>query len=100
MERTRTPGPSVVYTAPEITATISGATSPSTAGRAAGGVTAGRWFGRDRQLVAAGTLTAAVGFVALAGLRTPLVVVTFPILAMFAVSFPFGAIYTLASRAS
>lgn len=69
----------------------------ATAGRAGGGVAATRWL--DRRLVVGATASAATGFVALAGLRMQAVVVSFPILAMFAVSFPFGAIYSLAGRA-
>lgn len=67
----------------------------ATAGRAAGGVVAGRWKVRDRISITTATVSAVVAFAVLAFVHSPTVLVFFPLVAMLAVSFPFGAIYGL-----
>lgn len=72
----------------------------ATAGRAAGGVVAGRWDVRDRASITAATVAAVAGFGILAVVRSPAVLVFFPLVTMLTVSFPFGAIYGLTADAS
>ncbi len=65
----------------------------ATTGRVAGGVVAGRVGIQDWSLITAATVTATVGFSVLAVAHSPLLLVVFPLIAMLAVSLPFGAIY-------
>ncbi len=69
----------------------------ATTGRAVGGVVTRRWKLRDWTAITAATATAVVGFGVLVFGRSLAVVVIFPLVVMFAVSFPFGAIYGVAA---
>lgn len=69
----------------------------ATTGRVAGGVVAGRWELHDWTSIAAAMATAVVAFGVLAFGRSLTVAVVFPLIAMLAVSFPFGAIYGMAA---
>lgn len=71
----------------------------ATFGRAGGGVTVAYWGLPDQTIIAAGMATATLGFGALAVSKSSVIAMFFPLLAMIAVSFPFGAIYSLATNA-
>ncbi len=71
----------------------------ATAGRAGGGAALPLVAG-DRRLTAGSTLVAAAGFGALALGPGPALVASLPLVAMLAVTAPFGAVYTLAATAT
>ncbi|WP_458190367.1 MFS transporter [Haladaptatus sp. NG-WS-4] len=68
----------------------------ATTGRAVGGVVTDRWEVHDWTVIAVATAMAILGFAVLALARSPTVLLIFPLLAMLAISFPFGAIYGVA----
>ncbi|WP_433632657.1 MFS transporter [Halomicrococcus sp. NG-SE-24] len=72
----------------------------ATAGRAAGGVVAGRWDVRDWTSIVVATTAAVVGFFVLAFAHSRIVLALFPLVAMLAVSLPFGAIYGVAANST
>jgi predicted MFS family arabinose efflux permease len=71
----------------------------ATAGRAGGGAVLGL-VASDRRLTAGSTLVAAAGFAAMAFGPGPALVASLPLVAMLAVTAPFGAVYTLAATAT
>ena len=71
----------------------------ATLGRAAGGSVAGRWSLGDRRFVKLGAVAGAAAFLALT-VDVRLVALAAPLVAMVAVSLPFGAVYNLAAAAT
>ncbi|WP_232700869.1 MFS transporter [Halobacterium wangiae] len=71
----------------------------ATFGRAAGGTVAGRWSLSDERVVRATTVVGAASFLALT-VDVRLVALAFPLVAMVAVSLPFGAVFNLAATAT
>ncbi|AHG05185.1 hypothetical protein HALDL1_05305 [Halobacterium sp. DL1] len=71
----------------------------ATLGRAAGGTVAGRWSLSDERIVRATTVVGAASFLVLTA-DVRLVALAFPLVAMVAVSLPFGAVFNLAAGAT
>jgi len=71
----------------------------ATLGRAVGGTVAGRWSLSDERIVTATTVVGAASFLALTA-NARLVALAFPLVAMVAVSLPFGAVFNLAAAAT
>ncbi|MFB6270220.1 MAG: MFS transporter [Halobacterium sp.] len=71
----------------------------ATLGRAAGGTVAGRWSLPDGRVVRVTTVLAAASFLVLT-VDVRAVALAFPLVAMVAVSLPFGAVYNLAAAAT
>ncbi|MGB9987235.1 MFS transporter [Salarchaeum japonicum] len=71
----------------------------ATAGRAVGGVVSARWGVSDARVVSLTTLVGALAFLGLL-VDARLVALAGPLVAMIAVSLPFGAVYNLAAAAT
>lgn len=69
----------------------------ATGGRAVGGLASEQWRIRDWETIATALATAGIGFGILAVSQLPAITVFTPLVAMLAVSFPFGAIYRVAA---
>ncbi|WP_142857649.1 MFS transporter [Salinigranum halophilum] len=72
----------------------------ATAGRWVGGLAVANEWLTDATVILGGTAVAVVGFAALAAPLPTAVVLVFPLVAMVAVSLPFGAVYAVAARAT
>lgn len=72
----------------------------ATTGRVVGGVAVWRWPLSDAALVGGATGVGALGFLALAAGPGTTLVLVLPVVAMLAVSLPFGAVYAVAADAT